>query len=153
MKRRFLLPVLLTTACSRGESRVPATPESPATQAAPLAWAFDAPAVWGDRVRLEDATEATRHLSARVFNYLPRDTTIAPQGVLGIVVFDSAQWARARAEEGPPPGDSLASVNGQVFVASLPQSNPFAPASADFLAFDSLTVTLDAVRRTFRVLP
>jgi hypothetical protein len=88
-----------------------------------------------------------------VFHYLPTDTTLRPQALLGIVVYDSLQWAQLRSEEGPPPGDSLTTVNGQVFAAGLPQSNPFVPASADARAFDSLAVDLEKVRRAFRVLP
>ena len=80
------------------------------------------------------------------------DTTVRPQVLLGIVVYDSATWARVAAEPGPPQGDSLLSVAGQVFVAGLPQSNPFADGSPDFFTFDSLAVALDRVRQGFRVL-
>jgi hypothetical protein len=55
-------------------------------------------------------------------------------------------------ESGPPQGDSLTSANGQVFIASLPQSNPFPAGSADARTFDSLAVDLAAVRKAFRVL-
>jgi hypothetical protein len=72
--------------------------------------------------------------------------------LLDIAVYDSATWARLSAEPGPPHGDSLASVGGQVVVAGLPQSNPFAEGSADYRTFDSLSVDLARVRQGFRVL-
>lgn len=147
---RHLLWTVALLGCARRED-APAPP--PAAPPRPLAWAFDAPARWGDRVRLDDDPVSGTMLSARVFNYLPIDTTQRPQALLGLVVYDTAQWARLRAGEGPPPGDSLTAANGQVFVAGLPQSNPFAAASADARAFDSLAVDLAAVRRAFRVLP
>jgi hypothetical protein len=138
------LLILGATACAR---EVPPPPPP-----APVAWAFDAPPAWDDRVSLADDATPGAHLSARVFLYTPRDTTIRPQGLLGIIVYDSASWARAGAEPGPPQGDSLTSAAGQVFVASLPQSNPFDAASADARTFDSLAVNLTVVRERFRVL-
>jgi hypothetical protein len=139
-----LLGVVL--ACARQEPPAARTPEQP------VAWAFDAPATWDERVTLLDDTTPGRHLSARFFTYKPSDTTVRPQALLGIVVYDSAAWAGLRAEAGPPPGDSLLTLRGKVFVAALPQSNPFAPASADRRSFDSLAVDLSVVRKAFRVL-
>jgi hypothetical protein len=40
-----------------------------------------------------------------------------------------------------------------VYVASLPQSNPFQAGSRDALAFDSMAVTIDYVRGAFRLVP
>lgn len=147
---RLLLCLIALAGCTRRDAAPPAaSPEPPH----PLAWAFEAPASWGDRVRLDDDAGPGAALSARRFLYLPADSTQRPQVLLGIVVYDSAQWALLRAEEGPPPGDSLTAANGQVFVAGLPQSNPFVATSADARAFDSLAVDLAAVRKAFRVLP
>jgi hypothetical protein len=138
------------TACTASEQSPPPVPPTPPR---PLAWAFDAPESWGDRVRLDDDTAPGAALSARRFHYLPVDSTQSPQLLLGIVVYDARDWARLRAAEGPPPGDSLTAANGQVFAAGLPQSNPFVVSSADARAFDSLTVSLAQVRQAFRVLP
>lgn len=129
-----------------------APPPPDATPPAPIAWAFDAPPAWDDRVTLVENPQPGSFLSSRVFVLAPRDTTVRPQVLLGIVVYDSATWARVAAEPGPPQGDSLLSVAGQVFVAGLPQSNPFADGSPDFFTFDSLAVALDRVRQGFRVL-
>lgn len=149
MTRAFLCLVALA-ACAPGDPPPSAAPAQPPR---PLAGAFDAPSNWGDRVRLDDDPAPGTALSARRFHYLPADSTLRPQVLLGIVVYDSAQWARLSAEEGPPQGDSLTAVNGQVFVAGFPQSNPFVATSADARAFDSLAVDLAVVRKAFRVLP
>jgi hypothetical protein len=45
---------------------------------------------------------------ALVFEYLPSDSTIRPQALLVVAVHDSGSWHSVRAEEGPPPGDSVA---------------------------------------------
>ncbi len=139
--------LLLTTALACA----PEPPPPPAAAPSPIAWAFDAPSHWDDRVTLAEDEAPGDYLSARVFLYAPRDTTVRPQVLLGVVVYDSATWARVAAEPGPPQGDSLTSAAGQVFVAGMPQSNPFVPGSADALTFDSLTVSLDTVRLRFRV--
>src|SRR6185369_12058633 len=75
---------------------------------------------------------------AVVFNYLPSDSTIRPQALLVVAVYDSAAWQAVRKEGGPPPGDSVAAKNGKVFVVGLPQSNPFAPGSPDAMVFQLL---------------
>jgi hypothetical protein len=138
-------------ACERPGRELPATPAPDSPTA--IAWSFDAPPSWGDRVQLEDnATMPGAWRSARLFVYTPRDTTVRPQTLLAIIVYDSAAWAELRREEGPPQGDSLSSHAGQVFVASLPQSNPFAQGSADARTFDSLVVDATEVRRRFRVM-
>jgi hypothetical protein len=127
-------------------------PPLPAAPPPPIAWAFDPPSVWDDRVTFSEDRQPGSHLSSRVFLYSPRDTSVRPQILFGITVYDSARWARIAAEPGPPQGDSLSSAGGQVFVAGFPQSNPFAEGSADYRTFDSLAVDLARVRQGFRVL-
>lgn len=134
------------------EARPPASDTAVAASTNPIGWAFDVPPHWDDRVKLEDNVPGTgTHRAARMFTYAPRDTSIVPQNLLGIFVYDSAAWAEVARQEGPPQGDSLTSFGGQVFVASLPQSNPFAEGSADYRTFDSLSVDLAAVKKGFRV--
>jgi hypothetical protein len=150
VRRGIPWAVLVLAACARGERD--AAPQPPPDPPPPVAWSFDPPTAWDDRVQLDgDSTMPGTYRSARLFSYTPRDTTIVPQALLGIIVYDSAAWAAVRKEEGPPQGDSLASFQGQVFIASLPQSNPFAEGSADARTFDSLAVGLEEVKRRFRV--
>lgn len=148
MRRPGVVALVLSIACAK-EAPPPPPPAAPPS---PIAWAFDAPPVWDDRVTFSEDQQPGSHLSSRVFLYSPRDTTIRPQVLLGIVVYDSATWARVSAESGPPQGDSLSSAGGQVVVAGFPQSNPFAEGSADYRTFDSLAVDLARVRQGFRVL-
>ena len=118
----------------------------------PVSWAFDVPSRWDDRVVLVDSVPGTgTYRSARLFNYTPRDTTVMPQTLLGVFVYDSATWTRATLDAGPPLGDSLTTVEGHVFIASLPQSNPFRQGTADARTFDSLAVDIATVRKGFRV--
>jgi len=140
-----------TSAVPRSET---GTAESP-----PVSWRFESPASWDERVRVADDPEGTERLaaqgirSARLFEYLPRDTSVVPQTLLGIYAYDSTAWARLAAEEGPPQGELLAYWGGVAYVAGLPQSNPFAPTSEDFAEFERRSVTLAYVRGAFRVVP
>ena len=143
--------VALLCACA---SEAPPPTDQPAASPStnPIGWVFDAPPSWDDRVKLDDNVPGTgTYRAARMFTYAPRDTSIVPQILLGIFVYDSAAWAEVARQEGPPQGDSLTSSAGQVFIASLPQSNPFAEGSADYRTFDSLSVDIAAVRKGFRV--
>ncbi len=125
----------------------------------PVSWRFETPASWDERVRVADDPEGAARLaaqgirSARLFEYLPLDTTIVPQTLLGIYAYDSTAWARLAAEDGPPQGDVLLQQDGVAYVAGLPQSNPFAPGSADHAEFERRSVSLDYVRRAFRAVP
>ncbi len=146
-----LAVAVLFSACA-SENRPPVEQPTVTSSTNPIGWVFDVPPSWDDRVKLEDSVPGTgTYRSARVFTYAPRDTSIVPQILLGIFVYDSAAWAEVSRQEGPPQGDSLTSAAGQVFIASLPQSNPFAEGSADYKTFDSLSVDLAAVRKGFRV--
>lgn len=141
----------LVCACA-SEAPPPAGDTAVAASTNPIGWAFDVPPHWDDRVTLDGNVAGTgTYRAARMFTYAPRDTSIGPQVLLGIFVYDSAAWAEVARQDAPPQGDSLTSFGGQVFVASLPQSNPFAEGSADYRTFDSLSVDLAAVRRGFRV--
>jgi hypothetical protein len=78
---------------------------------------------------------------------MPRDTSIAPQVLLGVIVYRRPDWAKIAAEPGPPQGDVLVERDSIVVIAALPQSNPFVPGSADSAAFDSLRVSLEQAKR------
>ena len=143
--------VALLSACA-SEAPPPSDAAALSADSSPIGWVFDVPPGWDERVKLDDNVPGTgTYRSARMFTYAPRDTSIVPQILLGIFVYDSAAWAEVSRQEGPPQGDSLTSSAGQVFIASLPQSNPFAEGSADYHTFDSLSVDLAAVKKGFRV--
>ena len=156
MPRALLASLIAMAAVACGRDRapdiVPDTPVAVLLMNHPIAWAFDAPAVWDDRVIMQDESVApgAMHHSARAFLYAPADTNLRPQALLGVLVYDSASWERVSSEAGPPPGDTISTADGRVFVASLPQSNPFEAGSRDAMAFDSMSVTIELVRRAFR---
>jgi len=78
---------------------------------------------------------------------------VRPQALLAVLVYDAANWTRLSSESGPPPGDTIMTAGGRVYVASFPQSNPFEAGSRDAVAFDSMSVDMDYVRRAFRTVP
>jgi hypothetical protein len=122
-----------------------------------LSWRFASPPSWDDRVRIVDDPEGLARLkeqgihSARIFEYLPRDTSIVPQTLLGVWVYDSTSWARLEREDGPPQGELVARGPGVAYVVGFPQSNPFAAGSVDSVEFDRRTVTMDYVKGAFHV--
>lgn len=153
----FAVLLLLVAACDRAQVRSPG-PDTPAAVTLtrdPIAWAFDAPATWDDRVTMVDESVApgALHYSARAFIYSPSDTSIRPQSLLSVLVFNNTNWATVISESGPPPGDTIVTADGRVYVAALPQSNPFQAGSADAAAFDSMSVDMSYVRAAFRRLP
>lgn len=122
-----------------------------------LSWRLEAPQSWDDRVRLIDGAEGVGRpigegvRAARRFEYVPHDTTLMPQPLLGIYVYDSTAWAQLEAEEGPRFGELITRGAGVVFVGTLPPSNPYAPGSEDAAGFGGRTVTMEYVRRAFHV--
>ena len=101
------------------------------------------PERWTGVTRTDSLTTAERGLAlpgAVNIVYIPRDTAIIPQTLVVIAVYDSAAWMKVKAEGGPPPGDSIAAGGGKIFIAGMPQSNPFAPGSVDAVKFDSLSL-------------
>jgi len=124
-----------------------------------VSWRLASPSTWDDRVRVTDDPEGAEHLarqgirSARLFEYLPYDTTIVPQTLLGVYVYDSLAWSKLEAEEGPPQGDLIARGPGLAYVVGFPQSNPFAPGSRDSAEFDRRSVSMEYVKQAFRTMP
>lgn len=149
------LVLALSAGCARESDAVSDTAAAVTLANSPIAWAFDAPSGWDDRVTMEDESVApgALHQSARAFLYVPADTSVRPQALLAVLVYDAANWTRLSAEPGPPAGDTIMTAGGRVYVASLPQSNPFEGGSRDAVAFDSMSVDIGYVRRAFRTVP
>jgi hypothetical protein len=105
---------------------------------------LELPARWRGLFRTDTLTTAERGAARPpVLNvvYLPTDTTIIPQTLVVVAVYDSAAWVSARSADGPSLGDSLMARNGRVYVLGVSKSNPFPPGSVDALKFDSLALT------------
>ncbi len=158
-----VVAAVLNAACSAGGGRDSADTAKTGVQQggapASLSWALSAPASWDERVVMVDDPEGIAGLreqgirSARLFNYVPYDTTIVPQTLLGVYVYDSTAWARVEAEEGPPQGELLRRSPGIAYIVSFPQSNPFADGVRDFNEFARRSVDRAFVDSAFRVVP
>lgn len=152
---------IMSAACSASGEREAGdsakTGAGPSAAPASLSWALSAPATWDDRVVMVDDPEGIAGLreqgirSARLFNYVPYDTTIVPQTLLGVYVYDSTAWARVEAEGGPPQGELLRRSPGIAYIVSFPQSNPFAEGVRDFNEFALRSVGRAFVDSAFRV--
>jgi len=150
---------LLATALGCGGSREgPAV--TPADSAGILVTAPDGsyellvPARWAGVYRIDSLStqeQGTARPGALNLVYLPADSSIRPQTLVVVAVYDSATWSAVRAEAGPPPGDSVAARAGRVYVVGLPQSNPFPPGSKDAVRFDSLELRPAEVATLVRV--
>jgi len=131
----------LTVLASCGGEKPRPTVTTDSTSGGVGSYALALPERWKGHFRVDSLSTEERGTAlpgAVVFNYLPADTTIRPQALLVVAVYDSAAWQAVRKEAGPPPGDSVAAKRGKVFVVGLPQSNPFPPGSPDATVFQLL---------------
>lgn len=104
-------------------------------------YVLELPTRWTGHYRVDSLSTAERGRArpgALVFSYLPSDSTMRPQALAVVAVYDSASWVAVRAEGGPPPGDSVIARSGRVYVVAQPQSNPFPAPSADAVLFGLL---------------
>lgn len=158
LKRLTGMAVLAICAGCGSERNPPVPPPAEATPAAVTAadGTFDIliPARWTGAYRVDSLStpeQGTARPGALNLVYLPGDTSIRAQTLVVVAVYDSAAWATVRAEQGPPPGDSVAFRSGRVYIVGLPQSNPFAPGSPDAVRFDSLQLRPAEVMTLVRI--
>lgn len=156
IRRSLIVLTVVVAACKPKEQLPAAGPDASAAPAAPAeasrilaadqSYTMNLPGRWAGFTRTDSLSTAERGLAlpgAVNIVYIPRDTAIIPQTLVVIAVYDSASWVKARSAGGPPPGDSVASGNGRVYIVGMPQSNPFTPGSVDALKFDSLSLRPD----------
>lgn len=143
----LLVPMIL--GCGRDSGPSPQSgADSPTTavtgvrfEAPDGSYVLELPTRWTGHYRVDSLTTVERGRARHgvlVFSYLPSDSTIRPQVLAVVAVYDSAAWAGLRAEGGPPPGDSVIARAGRVYVVGQPQSNPFPSQSADAVLFGLL---------------
>lgn len=104
-------------------------------------YVLELPTRWTGHYRVDSLSTAERGRARHgvlVFSYLPSDSTIRPQVLAVVAVYDSSSWAAVRGEGGPPPGDSVIAKAGRIYVVAQPQSNPFPAQSADAMLFGLL---------------
>ncbi len=121
-------------------------------------FALRIPPAWNDHwdVALHEGKEAERRGGAStVVEFACRPVTAGTRSeiLVAVVVMDRARWMAMKAEAGPPPGDLLAERGERVWLAGLPQSQPFAAGSPDAARFEAMQLSLDQVKQRFALLP
>lgn len=122
-------------------------------------FAFRIPPAWNDHwdVAIHEGAEAERRGSgaSTVVEFTCRPVTAGtrPEILVAIVAMDRARWNALRAEAGPPPGDLLAERGDRVWLAGLPQSQPFVAGTPDAARFEAMQLSFDQVKRGFALLP
>ncbi len=148
-----LLACALGCGGSRGEPA--ATPADKRSVIAPDgSYELLVPARWAGLYRVDSLSTqelGTARPGALNLVFIPADSSIRPQTLVVVAVYDSAAWVAVREEGGPPPGDSVAARAGRVYVVGLPQSNPFVPGSGDAVRFDSLQLRPSEVPALVRI--
>ncbi len=137
----WITSLLVVVGCGGEKPNPPAAPASASDNLGSYTLAL--PERWKGHFRVDSLSTQGRGTAlpgAVVFNYIPSDSSIRPQALLVVAVYDSAAWQAVRKEGGPPPGDSVAAKNGKVFVVGLPQSNPFPAGSPDAMVFQLLAL-------------
>lgn len=119
---------------------------------------FDPPPAWPRaRYRVEtqfgsgaDAKQAGAGYWVAV-QYRPEQPGHKEASLCRIVVFKREEWLRIGAEPGPPVGTTIDSVATWVYVAQLPQANPYPEGSPDAEQFGAMRLSIRDVRAGFTV--
>ena len=119
---------------------------------------FMPPLRWSrDRVVLTElradsaAVKLTGAIHGVSFDYKAEQPGHRNQSLLRILVFDQTRFDALLAEGGPPAGEPIASVGDWVYVAALPQSNPYRAETLDADQFDAMRLSLEDVRAAFTI--
>ena len=118
---------------------------------------FDPPSTWPPaRYRVDsdsnlDAAGTSEAAYSVTLFYVPRDTGMHDAPLCRFLVFTRQQWEHLQTDDGPPVGTTIESLDAWVYVAQLPQSNPFQPGSADAEQFDAMRLAIRDVRARFSV--
>lgn len=119
---------------------------------------FAPPIRWNaDRVVVREldpdtaAVELSGAARGATFDYKAEQPGHQNKSLLRILVFDRSRWRAHLAEGGVPAGEPIDSVGNWVYVASLPQSNPYRDETLDADQFEDMHLTIDEVRAAFAV--
>ena len=150
--------VLALAACSGQTSD--ASPPAAATAGAPAADAkplpeeryasttagFDLtlPGIWTGRYRTMERKDSTMGSRLAVdFKFVPDSGSKAPSlNLMTLRIFPRAVWDKLASRPGGPVGSKLGERGNDIFVLSLPQSNPYPPNSPEAPIFDKLIISL-----------
>ena len=172
MRRLFLVAVVATlalAACSkhnasqeraaRSDSAVVATSSSSTPIVVHAAGVhFDPPSTWPRRYYRVEAksgplAEAEQDGAAHdvTVHYQPDQPGHREASLCRIVVFPRHEWARVDSEDGPPVGTVIDSLHAWVYVAQMPQSNPYPSGSPDAEQFDAMRLSIRELRARFSI--
>jgi serine beta-lactamase-like protein LACTB len=121
-------------------------------------FSFAIPASWEERYGVatdagEEAKSAhPKAMRAVSFRYIPTGRGREAERLVTFLAFPRADWESIAGEEGPPVGEIVVEKGDRVWVAVLPQSNPYPPGTPDAKGFDQMRLPIDRVRAGFRVL-
>ncbi len=119
---------------------------------------FDPPSTWSSKnYRVESKSgplasaeqDGAEHLV--IVHYRPDQPGNREASLCRIAVFPRAEWARIETDDGPPIGTVVDSLNAWVYVAQLPQSNPYPDASLDAEQFDAMRLSIRELRARFAI--
>lgn len=160
MTRAALMLLLATVACNtpdRGAAGTPPTAEQALADAAAAktlppehfvsatgGFDLDLPGVWTGKYRTTEGKDTTTRARLAIdFKYVPDSGSKAPSLSLMILrVFSRDAWNAATLPGSSPIGSVLGERGNDVFVLSLPRSNPYVPGSAEATAYDQLIISL-----------
>jgi len=119
---------------------------------------FDPPSTWPrDRYRVDvqsgaDAAEQQPNATHWVaLQYRPEQSGQDETSLCRFVVFSHDAWTRIAAEAGPPLGTLIGGIDDWVYIAQLPQSNPYSSESLDGPQFDAMRLSIREVRARFAI--
>ncbi|MFI5235707.1 MAG: hypothetical protein ACHQXA_08355 [Gemmatimonadales bacterium] len=148
-RRLVILLAALLVGCGSGHAKQGEGSPEIVVAGADSSYEVHLPFRWVGRYKVDTLSTAERGRArpdARVFIYLPADSTLHTEALLVVAVYDSAAWSAVRAAGGPPPGDSMLAHAGLVYVVTGPQSNPFAANSPDAFRFNLLQLRPEELR-------
>lgn len=141
---------------ARSDSAVVASAAGPPIVVRAAGVRFATPSTWpSERYRVEAKsgegayTEQAGASHWVAVHYRPEEPAHNEASLCRIVVFSHDTWARIDAEGGPPLGTLIETAGGWVYVAQLPQANPYSTDSSDGKQFDSMRLSIRDLRARF----
>lgn len=116
---------------------------------------LELPGVWKGRYTTLERTDTTAGAKYAVeFRFKPDSGSKAPAlTLMTLRVFTVAAWDAASKRPGRPVGAKIGETAKEVFVLSLPESNPYPPASPEAPAYDTLIISIAQGGQHVRLLP
>lgn len=146
-----LILTLLLTACS-------ANPAARTSDAGPgwvnfvssqAGFRLRLPAEWEGRYRAQTLKGGTREAPLALwevrFFHLPEEQGVEPGRILTLAIYDRASWDTMRFQRGRF-ANEVATFADRVWVATLPEGNPYTEGSEDARRFDAMRPTMEQLR-------